>query len=99
MRSVLTGIVLWLAVPVFAGARDSGVLFLVRHAELDASGEDAALLNATGEQRALTSRTTDCENIFVAACKCLSCLDQKTFRATDKHCLLGPTCANMELRC
>jgi broad specificity phosphatase PhoE len=60
MRSVLTGIVLWLAVSVFAGAQDNGVLFLVRHAERDASGGDAALLNQTGEQRAqCLARTLD----------------------------------------
>lgn len=52
MRKVLTGIVLSLAVSVFAGAQDNGVLFLVRHAERDALGGGAALLNQTGEQRA-----------------------------------------------
>lgn len=60
MRKVLTGIVLSLTVSVFAGAQDNGVLFLVRHAERDASGGDAALLNQIGEQRAqCLARTLD----------------------------------------
>lgn len=58
--SVLTAIVLWLVVSVSAGAQDNGVLFLIRHAERDASGGDAGLLNQTGEQRAqCLARTLD----------------------------------------
>ena len=52
MKTVLRWLLISLAVSVFSPAQDNGVLFLVRHAERDATGGDAALLNQTGEQRA-----------------------------------------------
>jgi broad specificity phosphatase PhoE len=52
MKGLWKYIILLAGISVFASAQDNGVLFLVRHAERDAAGGDAALLNQVGEQRA-----------------------------------------------
>lgn len=52
MRNVLNCLIVLLAVSSFVVGQDSGVIFLVKHAERDATGGDAALLNQTGERRA-----------------------------------------------
>lgn len=52
MKSLLSCLIISLAISAFSAAQDNGVLFLVRHAERDAAGGDAALLNQTGERRA-----------------------------------------------
>lgn len=52
MKHLWKYIIVVASMSLFAPAQDNGVLFLIRHAERDASGGDAALLNHVGEQRA-----------------------------------------------
>lgn len=50
MKALLCAV--FLTISSLSFAQNSGVIFLVRHAERSSEGGDAALLNAVGEQRA-----------------------------------------------